>query len=40
MGHSTKCSVMDAMTVLTANERYFAPLGVPVANPLKQLPAG
>ncbi|MEO9338762.1 PIN domain-containing protein [Mesorhizobium sp. SB112] len=27
------------MTVLTANERHFAPLGVPVANPLKQLPA-
>lgn len=27
------------MTVLTANERHFAPLGVPVANPLRQLPA-
>ncbi len=27
------------LTVLTANERHFAPLGVPVANPLKQLPA-
>jgi predicted nucleic acid-binding protein len=25
-------------TVLTANERHFAPLGVPLANPLKQLP--
>lgn len=25
-------------TVLTANERHFAPLGVPFANPLKQLP--
>lgn len=29
----------QGMTVLTANERHFAPLGVPVANPLKQLPA-
>ncbi len=28
------------MTVLTANSRHFAPLGVPVANPLKELPAG
>ncbi len=28
------------MTVLTANERHFAPLGVPVANPLKELPTG
>ena len=27
-------------TVLTANERHFAPLGVPLANPLKQLPSG
>lgn len=26
-------------TVLTANERHFAPLGVPFANPLKRLPA-
>lgn len=26
------------LTVLTANERHFAPLGVPFANPLKQLP--
>jgi predicted nucleic acid-binding protein len=25
-------------TVLTANERHFAPLGVPLVNPLKQLP--
>lgn len=25
-------------TVLTANERHFAPLGVPLLNPLKQLP--
>ncbi|MBN8953363.1 MULTISPECIES: type II toxin-antitoxin system VapC family toxin [unclassified Rhizobium] len=27
------------LTVLTANERHFEPLGVPFANPLKQLPA-
>jgi predicted nucleic acid-binding protein len=27
-------------TVLTANERHFAPLGVPYANPLKELPRG
>lgn len=27
-------------TILTANERHFAPLGVPVVNPLKQLPSG
>jgi predicted nucleic acid-binding protein len=26
-------------TILTANERHFAPLGVPFFNPLKQLPA-
>ncbi len=26
-------------TILTANERHFVPLGVPVINPLKQLPA-
>jgi len=26
------------LTVLTANERHFAPLGVPHINPLKQLP--
>ncbi|BCH21618.1 PIN domain-containing protein [Mesorhizobium sp. L-8-3] len=26
------------LTVLTANERHFTPLGVPLANPLKQLP--
>ncbi|MBB1249929.1 PIN domain-containing protein [Rhizobium sp. G21] len=26
------------LTVLTANERHFAPLGVRIANPLKQLP--
>jgi len=26
-------------TILTANERHFAPLGVPVANPLKRLPS-
>ena len=27
------------LTVLTANERHFAPLGVPYANPLQELPA-
>ncbi|MDP0929706.1 PIN domain-containing protein [Paracoccus onubensis] len=27
------------LTVLTANERHFAPLGVPYMNPLKELPA-
>jgi toxin FitB len=27
------------LTVLTSNERHFAPLGVPLANPLKQLPS-
>lgn len=27
------------LTVLTANERHFTPLGVPLANPLKQLPS-
>lgn len=27
------------LTVLTANERHFAPLGVPLVNPLKQLPS-
>lgn len=27
------------LTVLTANERHFAPLGVPYANPLKELSA-
>jgi toxin FitB len=26
------------LTVLTANERHFAPLGVPFLNPLKELP--
>lgn len=26
------------LTVLTANERHFAPLGVPFANPLRELP--
>jgi predicted nucleic acid-binding protein len=26
------------LTVLTANERHFAPLGVPYVNPLKRLP--
>lgn len=32
-------AAVRGMTVLTANERHFAPLGVPFANPLKQLPA-
>ncbi|WP_418025315.1 PIN domain-containing protein (plasmid) [Paracoccus sp. TD-10] len=27
------------LTVLTANERHFEPLGVPYVNPLKELPA-
>lgn len=27
------------LTVLTANERHFVPLGVPYVNPLKELPA-
>ena len=27
------------LTVLTANERHFAPLGVPYANPFRELPA-
>ncbi|TVQ30951.1 MAG: PIN domain-containing protein [Geminicoccaceae bacterium] len=27
-------------TVLTANDRHFAPLGVPHVNPLRELPAG
>ena len=27
------------LTVLTANERHFAPLGVPYVNPMKDLPA-
>ena len=26
------------LTILTANERHFAPLGVPIINPLEQLP--
>lgn len=28
------------LIILTANERHFAPLGVPLVNPLKQLPTG
>jgi hypothetical protein len=28
------------LTILTANERRFAPLGVPHDNPLKRLPDG
>jgi predicted nucleic acid-binding protein len=31
-------AVAHGLTVLTANERHFEPLGVPLANPLKQLP--
>jgi predicted nucleic acid-binding protein len=31
-------AAVRGLTVLTANERHFAPLGVPVANPLKRLP--
>jgi len=31
-------AAMRGFTVLTANERHFAPLGVPFANPLKRLP--
>lgn len=31
-------AAVRGFTVLTANERHFAPLGVPVANPLKRLP--
>lgn len=30
-------AVAHGLTVLTANERHFAPLGVPYANPLKEL---
>jgi hypothetical protein len=31
-------AAVRGFTVLTANERHFSPLGVPVANPLKRLP--
>lgn len=31
-------AAVRGLTVLTANERHFAPLGVPFLNPLKQLP--
>lgn len=31
-------AAVRGFTVLTANERHFAPLGVPMVNPLKQLP--
>jgi predicted nucleic acid-binding protein len=31
-------AAVRGFTILTANERHFAPLGVPLANPLKQLP--
>lgn len=33
-------AAVRGLTILTANERHFAPLGVPLANPLKQLPSG
>lgn len=33
-------AAVRGFTVLTANERHFAPLGVLFVNPLKQLPAG
>jgi predicted nucleic acid-binding protein len=32
-------AAVRGLTILTANERHFAPLGVPLANPLKQLPS-
>ncbi|MEP9347815.1 type II toxin-antitoxin system VapC family toxin [Xanthobacter sp. KR7-225] len=32
-------AAVRGFTVLTANERHFAPLGVPFVNPLKELPA-
>jgi toxin FitB len=32
-------AAVRGFTVLTANERHFAPLGVPLANPLKHLPS-
>lgn len=32
-------AAVRGLTVLTANERHFAPLGVPLANPLKRLPS-
>ena len=31
-------AAVRGFTILTANERHFVPLGVPLANPLKQLP--
>ncbi|WP_149791973.1 type II toxin-antitoxin system VapC family toxin [Mesorhizobium sp. NFR06] len=30
---------VHGLTILTSNERHFAPLGVPMVNPLKVLPA-
>ena len=32
-------AAVRGLTILTANERHFAPLGVPLVNPLKQLPS-
>jgi len=31
-------AAVHGFTILTANERHFAPLGIPLVNPLKQLP--
>jgi predicted nucleic acid-binding protein len=31
-------AAVRGFTILTANERHFVPLGVPLANPLRQLP--
>jgi len=31
-------AAVRGLTILTVNERHFAPLGVPLVNPLKQLP--
>ena len=33
-------AAVRGLTILTTNERHFAPLGVPKANPLEQLPSG
>ena len=31
-------AAVRGFTILTANERHFSPLGVPVVNPFKRLP--
>ena len=36
---SAATAAVRGFTILTANERHFAPLGVAFANPLKQIPA-